>query len=323
MLASTHLPSNLQMHIPDGFLSLPVAAAFWLLSFILIAIGVRKVQNTFQERLIPLMGIMAAFIFAAQMLNFPVAGGTSGHLLGGALAAIVLGPWAGILVMTSVIAVQALLFQDGGLLVMGANIFNMAILTALVGYGLYRPFAASRRSVQMAVIGVAAWLSVMAAALLTSLQLWLSGASTLTVVLPAMLGVHALIGLGEAFITVAAVSFIQQTRPDLLAAKQVQERGGRGWVVAGLAVTLLALLLTPFASADPDGLERVAINLGFMHNEMEAPYRLLTDYTIPFLGETPLSGIVAGLVGVAVVAALVVVMAHLLRRSSNLTDRHA
>ncbi|NOX64149.1 MAG: cobalamin biosynthesis protein CbiM [Chloroflexi bacterium] len=323
MLAQPFFPFIPQLHIPDGFLSLAVAAIFWLLSLVFVAVGVHKVQKTFNERLIPLMGIMAAFIFAAQMLNFPVAGGTSGHLLGGALAAIVLGPWAGILVMTSVIAVQALLFQDGGLLVMGANIFNMGILTALVGYGLYRPFAASRRTVQMAAIGVAAWFSVMAAALLTSLQLWLSGTSTLNVVLPAMMGVHALIGLGEALITVAAVSFIRQARPDLMGAKQVREQGGWGWVAAGAAVTLLALLLTPFASADPDGLERVAINLGFMHAGQDAPYQLLPDYTIPFLGESPISGILAGLVGAAVVAALVVLMVHLLRRSSTLTNRRA
>src|SRR5678815_5873076 len=127
---------------------------------------------------------MAAFIFATQMINFPVAGGTSGHLLGGALAAITLGPWAGMLVMTAVIAVQGLLFQDGGLLVMGANILNMGLITAAIGYGLYRGTFGSSRPVKLIAAGVAAWLSVMAGAFATALQLWLSGTSNLqTVVL--------------------------------------------------------------------------------------------------------------------------------------------
>src|SRR5512138_1805160 len=152
------------MHIPDGFLSLTIALMFWITTIVLLSIAVRKTQGQLGERQIPLMGIMAAFIFAAQMLNFPVAGGTSGHILGGALAAIVLGPWAAMLVMTAVIAVQGLLFQDGGLLVMGANILNMGILTAAIGYGLYRGTFGSRRPVKLAVAGIAAWLSVMAGA---------------------------------------------------------------------------------------------------------------------------------------------------------------
>jgi cobalt/nickel transport system permease protein len=134
----TPLLRPLYMHIPDGFLSLPVALFFWGAAILLILLAVRNTRGELDDRQIPLMGVMAAFIFAAQMINFPIAGGTSGHLLGGVLAAITLGPWAGMLVMTSVIGVQALLFQDGGLLVMGANIFNMGLLTALIGYGLYR-----------------------------------------------------------------------------------------------------------------------------------------------------------------------------------------
>ncbi len=176
------------------------------------------------------MGVMAAFIFAAQMINFPVAGGTSGHLLGGALAAITLGPWAGMLVMTAVIAVQALLFQDGGLLVMGANILNMGLITAAIGYGLYRGVSTGSRTLKLTVAGIAAWLSVMAGALFTSLQLWLSGTSQLQIVIPAMLGVHALIGVGEALITVAALDFILQTRPTCLARTLNPPKGAAaGW----------------------------------------------------------------------------------------------
>ncbi len=122
------------LHIPDGFLSLVIALVFWGITIITVGVAISKTNQSLGEKQVPLMGIMAAFIFAAQMLNFPVAGGTSGHFLGGALAAMVLGPWAGILVMTAVIALQALLFQDGGLLVMGANIFNMGLLTAMIGF---------------------------------------------------------------------------------------------------------------------------------------------------------------------------------------------
>jgi cobalt/nickel transport system permease protein len=265
---------------------------------------VRKTQNQLGERQIPLMGIMAAFIFAAPMLNFPVVGGTSGHMLGGALAAIVLGPWAGMLVMACVIGLQGLLFQDGGLLVMGANIFNMGLLTALIGYGLYRNVAGQNRTVRLAVAAVAAWLSVMAAAFLTSLQLGFSGTSPFSVVIPAMLGVHALIGIGEALITVAALAFIVQTRPDLLEAEAVKARGGAGWAVVGLTLALVVVLFSPLASADPDGLERVAEDMGFLAQGQAAPYDILPDYTIPFLGESAVSTIVAGLIGALIVAAV-------------------
>src|SRR5215208_461900 len=127
-----------QLHIPDGFLSLIVSLICWVITTLVLSAAISRTNRSLGEKQVPLMGVMAAFIFAAQMINFPVAGGTSGHLLGGALAATTLGPWAGMLVMTAVISVQALLFQDGGLLVMGANILNMGLLTVAIGYGLYR-----------------------------------------------------------------------------------------------------------------------------------------------------------------------------------------
>src|SRR5512134_3191220 len=232
------------MHLPDGFLSLVISVMCWILTSILVGIAISRNNRSLGERQVPLMGIMAAFIFAVQMLNFPVAGGTSGHLLGGALAAIVLGPWAGMLVMVSVIGLQALLIQDGGLVVMGANIFNMGLLTALIGYGLSRGVLGQSRGVRLAVAGVAAWISVMAGALATSLQLWLSGTSSLGFVVPAMLGVHALIGVGEALITVAALAFIMRTRPDLLESQAGDARGGRGWVAGGLLAALIVVLLS-------------------------------------------------------------------------------
>ena len=169
----------------------------------------------------------------------------------------------------------------------------------------------------MAVAGVAAWLSTVTAALLASLQLWLSGTSRLEIVLPAMLGVHVLIGLGEAIVTVAALAFIEQTRPDLLSEKATSSKGGRGWILAGVLVSLFAVLLSPLASASPDGLNRVAEDMGFLHLEKSAPYQLLQGYAIPFLGKTPLSTIIAGAVGALVVLGLVVVIGGMLRRKTN------
>jgi cobalt/nickel transport system permease protein len=305
------------LHIPDGFLSLMVSIVCWLITAVVLSMAISRTNKALGEKQVPLMGIMAAFIFAAQMINFPVAGGTSGHLLGGALAAIMLGPWAGMLVMTAVIAVQALLLQDGGLLVMGANILNMGLITAAIGYGLYRGVMNGSRATKLTVAGVAAWLSVMAGALATALQLWLSGTSNLQTVTLAMLGVHALIGVGEALITVAALAFIFQTRPDLLDEKSAAAQGGRGWVTAGIVISLLVVLLSPLASAFPDGLERVAEDIGFIDTAQSAPYEILPDYTVPFLGETPLSTIVAGIIGLLVVLGLAYGAGRALQKKSE------
>ena len=304
------------LHLPDGFLSIITSVICWAITVSSIGIAISRTNKSLGEKQVPLMGVMAAFIFAAQMINFPVAGGTSGHLLGGALAAIVLGPWAGMLVMTAVIAVQALLIQDGGLLVMGANILNMGLLTAAVGYGLYRSVLRKSQGARLAIAGVAAWLSVMTGALATALQLWLSGTAPLEIVVPAMLAVHALIGLGEALITVAALGFIFRTRPDLLDEESASAQGSRGWVVAGAVITLLVLLLSPFASSDPDGLERVAGDLGFLQSGRSAPYQILSDYTLPFLGATPLSTILAGAAGLVVVGLIIALLGQGLRAKS-------
>jgi cobalt/nickel transport system permease protein len=316
MMYSFPLLKPVHLHIPDGFLSPSISILFWVFSIILIAIAIRNTQQAMDDRRIPLMGIMAAFIFAAQMINFPVAGGTSGHLLGGVLAAITLGPWAGMLVMTSVIAVQALLFQDGGLLVMGANIFNMGLLTVVIGYGLYKVVERISLGLRLAGIAIAAWLSVMAGALATALQLWLSGTSPLQIVVPAMVGVHALIGLGEALITLAAVAFILRTRPDIIEGQATTSHNKPGWILGGVAVSLAVVLLAPFASADPDGLERVAEDLGFLASGADAPYNLIPDYTVPFLGETTLSTILAGFIGAAVVGMSIILAVRLISRTN-------
>jgi cobalt/nickel transport system permease protein len=309
------IPANILLHIPDGFLHLLVSAACWLITLAVLALAVANTRRDLDERLVPLAGIMAAFIFAAQMLNFPVAGGTSGHFVGAALAFIVLGPWLGLLAMTAVIAVQALLFQDGGLLVMGANILVMGIVPGFVAYAVYGLGRGRSWGMRLALVGAAAWLSVVAAALVTALLLAFSGTSSLVVVLPAMLGVHVLIGIGEALITVAALSFIRATRPALL--DEDRAAAGRGgWVAGGLAVALLLVLIAPFASGHPDGLEWVAENTGFLGAAQDAPYSILPDYTVPFLGETGLSTILAGLIGVLIVAGLVYLGMRALRRTA-------
>jgi cobalt/nickel transport system permease protein len=207
------------LHAPDRFLSLPVALVMWAVTIVVLVIAVRETNRSMDERSVPLMGVMAAFIFAAQYFNFQVIGGTSGHLLGGVLAAILLGPWAGTLVMACVIAVQALVFSDGGLVVMGANIFNMGVVGTLGGYALYRGLCTLMGGEDRARIpasAIAAWASVVAASALMSVELIVSGTSPAEIVLPTMLGVHALIGIGEALITAGAVAFIATTRKDLL-----------------------------------------------------------------------------------------------------------
>lgn len=215
-LGETAVPA---LHAADRFLTVPVSIAFWIVTAIVVAIAVRQTNRSLDERAVPLMGVMAAFIFAAQMFNFQVAGGTSGHLLGGVLAAVLLGPWVATLVMTAVVAVQALVFSDGGLVVMGANIFNMGVIGTLGGYALYRLLArllGGEERGRIPAAAMAAWVSVVAGSASMSLQLALSGTSPLEVVLPAMVGVHVLIGIGEALITAAAIGFIATTRRDLL-----------------------------------------------------------------------------------------------------------
>ena len=303
------------LHIPDGFLNLVVSLICWAITAITLSVAISRTNKSLGEKQVPLMGIMAAFIFAAQMINFPVAGGTSGHLLGGALAAIVLGPWAGMLVMTAVIAVQALLLQDGGLLVMGANILNMGLLTAAIGYGLYRSVLGRSRGTKLVVAGVAAWLSVMAGALATALQLWLSGTSNLQTVVIAMLGVHTLIGIGEALITVAALAFILRTRPDLLGEQSVSAQGGRGWVFAGIVISMIVVLLSPFASTNPDGLTRVAQDLGFI-DSAQSGSGLLAGYSVPFFVDASASKIAAGIIGALVVLTLAFVAGRSLQKKS-------
>lgn len=305
------------LHIPDGFLSAPVAAAGWLLAIAAIWWALRQTRDQLGERQAPLLGVMAAFIFAAQAINFPVAGGTSGHLLGGALAAIVLGPWAAVLVMTAVIALQGLLFQDGGLLVMGWNIVNMGILTAFTGYLVYsivkRLFGKGTVSlVTGAALG--AWLSVVAGAVATAVQLAASGTSPLGIALPAMTAVHVLIGIGEALITVGALLLIRATRPDLLAGgADAPGRGSAVWVAGGLVLALALAVFSAAASSAPDGLERVAADQGFIDRALDPVYNLLPDYTMPGVQHATASGILAVAAGTLLVFVVALLVGRALR----------
>jgi cobalt/nickel transport system permease protein len=206
------------LHIPDGFLSTPTWTAAWVLSSGGIGYGIKKTADSLKDRMVPLMGVLSAFIFAAQMINFPVLGGTSGHLLGGVLAAVLLGPCAGALILACVLIFQCLIFQDGGLTALGANVFNMALGGTIGGYGIYRLIAGDRANEKRILAGaaVAAWFSVVAASILCAMELAISGTAPLGMVLPAMAGIHAVIGIGEAVITASILGVILKTRPDLL-----------------------------------------------------------------------------------------------------------
>ncbi len=312
------------MHIPDGFLSPQLSVVLFLVTAVAIGIALRKVARAESKVLSSqpiLMGVLGAFIFAAQMFNFPVAAGTSGHLLGGVLAGYLLGPWAGTVVMATVIGVQALLFQDGGLLALGANIFNMGIIGTLggsfVARGLGTTLGGSRRASIMSA-GIAAWLSVMAGAGFTTLELGLSGTTDVSVGLPAMLGVHALIGIGEALITIAALTFIWQTDPDILGAPVSSNKVslGRRLAIGSLIAAVVATLASLFASAEPDGLEKVAGQLGFLQAGKGAPFELFPDYTIPGLDGVT-STIAAGLIGIAFVAFVLLVLGRVAQRRTR------
>jgi cobalt/nickel transport system permease protein len=215
----------LALHIPDGFLSNEVALLAAIPAVAAVAYALRRASTTLDERRVPLLGVTAAFVFAVQMLNFPVAGGTSGHLLGAALAAILLGPWLACLVMTVVLTAQAFVFADGGITTLGANVLCMGVLGALLVGGL---MLASRKAlpktggVFLAIVAAGSWLAVMVGALAASLLLAFSGTVPLDTVLPAMLAVHALIGIGEAAITVTAVAAVLATRPDLIAVRDLR-----------------------------------------------------------------------------------------------------
>jgi cobalt/nickel transport system permease protein len=207
------------MHIPDGFLDAKTLITTAAVSAGAAGYGIKRANEKLGERQVPLMGVTAAFIFAAQMLNFPVAGGTSGHFLGAVLAAVLLGPWAACLIMAVVLVVQCLGFADGGLTALGANVFNMGVVGGILCYYIFvvlKKALPRTRSSFLSAVAVTSWFSVVLASAVCAIELAVSGTSPLGVALPAMVGVHALIGIGEAIITTVVVAVVLSTRPALV-----------------------------------------------------------------------------------------------------------
>jgi cobalt/nickel transport system permease protein len=297
------------MHIPDGFLDAKTLAVTGALSAAGLAVAARQVNRALPRRKLPLMGLSAAFVFAAQMLNFPVAGGTSGHLLGGVLVGVLLGPSAAAIVIACVLMVQSLLFSDGGLLALGANIFNMSLVGAVGGTAIYqaaRRFLPGLRG-RVTAVFFAAWASTVLASLACAGELSLSGTLAPGLVFPAMVGVHLLIGIGEGLITALVILAIARARPDLLdpAPSDGSSRAGVEFVVLGLVIALgLALFVSPFACSWPDGLDKVAETFGFHGRAAATVKTLFPDYKIPGIRSEGLATAVAGALGTLVMFGL-------------------
>ncbi|MXM66664.1 cobalt ABC transporter permease [Streptomyces sp. HUCO-GS316] len=320
------------MHVPDGFINAPASAATGVIAAAAIAVSLRGARRELDERTAPLAGLVAAFIFAVQMLNFPVAAGTSGHLLGGALAAILVGPFTGVLCVSVVLLMQGILFADGGLTALGVNITDMAIVTTVVAYAVFRGLVMvlprGRRSVTMASF-VAALVSVPAAAVAFTLLYAVGGTADVSIgkVATAMIGVHVLIGIGEAAITALTVGAVIAVRPDLVHGARglrqrlklrvngelvdvpdaepvpVAARSHRTMWAVGLVTSLvLAGFVSFYASTSPDGLEKVAADHGIdkkteQHASSSSP---LADYGVKDVDDSRLSGGLAGVIGVGV-----------------------
>jgi cobalt/nickel transport system permease protein len=206
------------LHIPDGFLGPKTWIGLSIISGGMLFLALKRFKTFDLEHRVPLIGVTAAFIFAAQMLNFPVAGGTSGHFMGGVLACVLVGPWTGLIVMSLVLIVQCLIFQDGGLTALGANIFNMGLIGSVGGFYIYFSFRLlfwGDRTRPVAYV-LAAWCSLMLAAAFCALELSVSGTVDLSVGLPTMLGVHAVIGIGEGLITSAVLMALWRIRPEIM-----------------------------------------------------------------------------------------------------------
>ncbi|MGW6839660.1 energy-coupling factor ABC transporter permease [Streptomyces sp. NPDC054958] len=343
------------MHVPDGFINAPVSVAAGAVAAAAVAVSLRGARRELDERTAPLAGLVAAFIFAVQMLNFPVAAGTSGHLLGGALAAILVGPYTGVLCVSVVLLMQGILFADGGLTALGVNITAMGVVTVVVSYAIFRGLLgilpATRRSVTVAAF-TGALLSVPAAAAFFTLVYAIGGTTDVPIakVFTAMVGVHVLIGIGEAAITAATVGAVIAVRPDLVhgarglttrlklridgalvdapAAAAAPAANGAGstrkvWVTGLVTALVLAGFVSFYASASPDGLEKVAADKGIDEKveEHAAANSPLADYGVKDVDDARLSGGLAGVigVGVTVVAGTGIFWAVRRRRTEDLT----
>ncbi len=289
------------MHIPDGFIDAKTIALTSVLSAAGVGGALYRLKRSLLERRVPLLGLSAAFIFAAQMLNFPVAGGTSGHLIGGALAVVLLGPSAAVIVLCSVLILQCFLFADGGITALGANIFNMAIVSVVVAGAVHgflgRMFGGKLRG-RLTATGFAAWTSTVAASVACAGELALSGTAPWRVVFPAMVHVHMVIGAGEALMTTLIVAAVARLRPELFSEVTESSSPGRSTelVFGGLLTAIgLAIFVAPVACGWPDGLEKIAETLGFHHRAAKALIAApLPGYVVPGLRSVMFSTVVAG-----------------------------
>ena len=302
------------MHIPDGFINGTTSLGAGIAAAGGIGAALRQAGKKLADRHIPLAGLAAAFIFAAQMINFPVAAGTSGHLIGGSLAAVLLGPWLASVVMAVVVGVQALIFADGGVSALGLNIINMAIIAPWSAWLIYKGLRAFLPRTQRVVAisaGIAAAFSVEVAALgfVAEYAIGGTGGAPVSTVLIAMGGVHALIGIGEGFITGVIVATVLAARPDivtgatdLLDTSGAQPRRIGRFILAGVGAALLvAAFLSPFANSNPDGLERVAEDKGFIDAAQTSPIDGQSPFAgYGFSGDGAIATAVAGVLGVAV-----------------------
>jgi cobalt/nickel transport system permease protein len=284
------------MHLPNGYLNDPTCAVTTAAAIAALGVGAARLRQAGSLRSPATMAVTGAGIFAAQMVNYQVDHGTSGHMLGAALAAVVLGPWAGMLTMAVVLTAQCALFGDGGWSVLGANIINMAVVGTLSASVLYqgslRLFGANRgRFVGVAVAGFG---SVLASAGLCSLELAASGTYAFAEVLPAMLGVHLTIGVAEALMSVAIVAAVAAGSASL---------SGRQLAACGLAIAVaVAMFVAPLSATSPDGLERVAHDLDFAQLAASS-WSFTPDYAAPGVAWQPLAVALAGVLGVLAVFA--------------------
>src|SRR5271166_6496280 len=245
------------MHIPDNFLATPVWGTLDAVSAGAVGVTIRRAGRDLPDTRIPLLGVMGAFVFAAQMINFPVGAGTSGHLVGGALLACAVGPEPAILVMTTILAIQAFVFQDGGVLALGANVFNMAVAGVLAGYLPFWIWGARR---PRSAIFVGAFLSVMVSASLALGELLISGVAMPRPLVIVSMALFAMSALIEGAITISVVQAVERLNPGLL-----QKPEATNWrSLAVLSGVALALGLAGFvwASSAPDGIERLGMELG-------------------------------------------------------------
>ncbi len=304
------------MHIPDGFLDVKTALVTSGIAAIGVAFAINSSKKVLLPREIPLIGVSAAFIFSAQMLNFPVVGGTSGHLTGACLLAILLGPVSAILTLTTVLLLQCFMFADGGITTLGANVLNMSIIASLTGYLVYGALISfSKNGKSWIAAGVASWCSVISASVACAIELSLSGTVPWKIVFPAMTGIHALIGIGEAIITILVLKILWRSSPGLLPniAEDIRPKVLVRYSL--IASFMLAIFVSPFASEWPDGLETVAEVLAFDNtasNEtlFKSP---LTDYIVPGIKSEILSTISAAVIGTLMAFIMAVAILKILR----------